>query len=294
MSKRAAGAVDQAEKMEEKWNTMLKNHTDELFGKLRDQFSEVKKEIGSTQAAVTSLQQAMGAAFEEVNKKVSAVTSVVQVVQQRQQLLDTAVTGVQAVLNSRAFLELRSNTLFVSAVPFTGRATSQTVEAAFRKELADAGVPFVASGMETGKVWSLSLLSFGPSRKQPGTYNGVVQVLTANERRLIVTQQVTANLNAKGIGISTDLTAEELRNKSQLFAHPQFKAALEKADSIRAARGPQACTKRWVLDRCILGTGNGRETVEWSVAHLAQLAAQQRTAAAAAAAGQMAIDLANI
>jgi hypothetical protein len=37
--------------------------------------------------------------------------------------------------------------------------------------------------------------------------------------------------------------------------------------------------KKWVLDRCILGTGNGRQTVEWPVEYLQQLDAQQRTAA---------------
>lgn len=252
---------------------------DALRGQFQTQMGTCTQQMSAAVAAFTEQAAEVKLAVTNHEKKLDAVVGIVRDVQQAQQRQTAAVKRVQAAITSRAALEMRSNTMVMFNVPIAGAFSMQTAGAAVKRALADAGVPF-SSTVEDGKVWSLGLVSAGENYKKPGAITATIQVLTVQERYLLLNPRTTSNLKAKGMGINIDLTPVEQENRAKLFADPRFKAAFDKASDIRKQQGNRACVKRWALDRCILGTGVGRQTVEWSVEYLEELDAQQRTAAA--------------
>lgn len=266
------------DKMYAKFHSGMREGLDSLKG----DFDEVKLLAAETR---TSL-QAMSATVADVTKRMGAVAGEVSILKQSQQRLSTDVTQLTAACSSTALLEDRLNVMHMTGIPVQGAVNSQTAGAAVRRVLGDAGVAFSSTALAPNAVWSLHVIRSYPNKKKPGTANVVIKVLTSEERYLLLSPQVTRNLSARGINIMTDLNPVEIQNKNKLFSDPRFKAAYDKATDMRKEHGNAACVKRWVLDRCVLGTGNGRETVEWSVAYLQQLDVQQQ-----AAAENMSIDL---
>lgn len=280
MSKRASTMNNDIEKLENKIVSAIKSVTDQVQGEMvavRQEMGAIKQHISTV---VHDLSTKVESALAENGRKLDATINVVRAVQQEQQHQAAQIKRLEAACVSRAAMEMRNNTLYIAAVPLNGSLNAHNAAAAVKRVLAEAGVP-ICSGKEEGKVWSLGLCGFGPNNKKPGTFNATLQILTSEERYLILNQRVGNNLKAQGISIGVDMTPIEQQNRSKLFADARFKAAYDKASEIRKQRGLQACMKRWVLDKCILGTGNGRETVEWSVEYLQQLDAQERAAAAA-------------
>jgi len=258
------------------------------FDTLREGLESLDGKLNLLATDTKSSQQAIGTALSDMHKKLDAVVGEVRFVKQSQERLTSEVAQLRAAGSSTALIEQRLNTLHLSGVPVQGGVNAQAMAAVVRRSLGEAGVAFSGTAMTPNAVWSLSVLKAYPNKKKPGTANAVIKVLTAEERYLLLSPQVTKNLQAKGINIGTDLTLLEIQNKNKLFTDPRFKAAYSKATDIRKAQGNSACVKRWVLDRCVLGTGNGRETVEWSVGYLQQLDDRER-----ASAGNMSIDLVN-
>lgn len=232
-----------------------------------------------TTAAFNGFTQQLVEHRASVDKKLEAVTGFVKGMQGSIDHLSRAVQQLKTAAGCRANLEMRMNTLFVAGIPMAGQHVNrETAKAAIKRLLAESGVP-ISSTAEDGKLGPFSLLSFGANSKRPGTGNVTFRVQTTDERYLILNKQVISNLKAKGAVIGVDLTPSEQQNRKQLWADGRFKAAHTKAVELRQEKGPQACTMRWELDRCILGTGSGREVREWSVEYLQQLNNLQHVAA---------------
>jgi hypothetical protein len=273
------------DKMYAKLHSGMREGLDSLKGDFAKSIDEMKLLAAETKASL----QAMTATLTDVTKKMDAVMGEHSILKQSQQRLSTQVTQLTAACSSTALLEERLNVMHLTGIPVQGAVNSQTAGAAVRRVLGDAGVTFSSTALAPNAVWSLHVIRSYSVKKKPGTANVVIKVLTSEERYLLLSPQVTSNLKAQGINIMTDLNPVEIQNKTKLFADPRFKAAYKRATDMRKEQGNAACVKRWVLDRCVLGTGNGRESVEWSVEYLQQLDAQQQ-----AAASNMNIDLVNV
>lgn len=249
---------------------------------LKRELDEMKVLVAGTHASL----QALATGVTEVSKRVDSVVKEVEYVKKSQALVITEVARLCSTVNSTALLEERLNTMRIMKVPVQGTINIRTVAAAVRSALAEAGVVLSHAVGGEDQVWSLSVVKGFSNRKLPGTANAIIRVLTSEKRRAILDPKVTKNLKAKGISISTDLTPAELGNKSKLFSDQRFLDAYKKATDLRKAEGGAACIKHWVLDKCILGTGNGSEKIVWSVEYLQQLDGEEQ-----AAAGTMHVDL---
>lgn len=269
---RSGTNIDPIKALETRLTEALKSGVSEIKGELQG----LKEEIAGANAAVIRVETAVSRRLDVFDAKITKV--------ERQQAAVAAVVGrAQAALECRAFSNERLNTLSVRGVPHADAIiTDDSALLAVNQALGAAGVQFAATAMEPGKVWSLHLLGAFPNRKRPGTINAIVKVLTAPERKLLLNRQTDANLKSRGIRIGTDLTRQELQNKSRLFEDSRFKAAWDESER----QGRQACPRRWDFDRCTIG--KGQSAIEWSVDYLRQLDAEaaQPAAAGQGAAGQ--------
>lgn len=196
---------------------------EELFSKLEAQITakinnvtagldaQLSKWSGEIRGEIQGSQQKMAAGFSDVTKKIDVLAGELRTMRGVTDRLTTEVAQLKTAINSTALLEERFNVLHMAGIPFNGPINNQTVAAAVKRALGEAGAALSSTAMAENAVWSLSMIRCFANKKKPGTVNAVVKVLTADERYVLLSPQVTSNLQAKGISIGTCLYRPHLR-----------------------------------------------------------------------------------